>query len=152
MEKVSFKGKTFRRIIAFLGCTGVCRHVQDGINVDHLTFQTSSHPGSMNSLLRMRQYQQQAVRSASPEQLILKLYDHGIASCRRNDRVKVRAVLVELVSSLDFEQGGDIANRLSSLYEYCLAESATGDLIAIEEVLCGLREAWKQGVMARKAA
>ena len=106
----------------------------------------------MNSLLRMRQYQQQAVRSASPEQLILKLYDHCIASCRRNDRTKVRAVLVELISSLDFEQGGDIAHGLSSLYEYCLAESATGDLNAVEEVLCGLREAWKQGVMARKAA
>ncbi len=106
----------------------------------------------MNSLRRMRQYQQQAVRSASPEQLILKLYDHGITSCRRNDHTKVRAVLVELVSSLDFEQGGDIAHRLSDLYSYCLAESATGDLTATEEVLCGLRDAWKQGVMARKAA
>ena len=106
----------------------------------------------MNSLLRMRQYQQQAVRSASPEQLILKLYDHGIASCRRSDRSKLRAVLVELISSLDFEQGGDIAHRLSALYDYCLAESATGDLTAIEEVLGGPREAWKQGVMARKAA
>ncbi len=106
----------------------------------------------MNSLLRMRQYQQQAVRSASPEQLILKLYDHGITSCRRNDHTKVRAVLVELVSSLDFEKGGDIAQRLSDLYSYCLAESATGDLTATEEVLCGLREVWKQGVMARKAA
>ncbi len=106
----------------------------------------------MNSLLRMRQYQQQAVRSASPEQLILKLYDHGIASCHQGDRTKVRAVLVELVSSLDFEQGGDIAHRLSTLYAYCLTESATGDLTAIEEVLCGLREAWKQGVIARKAA
>lgn len=106
----------------------------------------------MNSLLRMRQYQQQAVRSASPELLILKLYDHGVASCRRNDRAMVRAVLVELASSLDFEQGGEIAERLSAIYEYCLAESATGDLGTVEELLDGLREAWKQGVMARKAA
>ena len=106
----------------------------------------------MNSFLRMRQYQHQAIRSASPEQLVLKLYDHGITSCRRGDRAKVRAVLVELVSSLDFEQGGDLAHRLSALYEYCLTESATGDLAAVEEVLGGLRQAWKQGVMARKAA
>ena len=106
----------------------------------------------MNSHQRMRQYQQQAIRSASPEQIILKLYDLGIASCHQGDRTKVRAVLIELVSSLDFEQGGDIAHRLSALYAYCMAENATGDLTAVEEVLCGLREAWKQGVIARKAA
>ena len=106
----------------------------------------------MSSLLRMRQYQQQAIRSASPEQLVLKLYDHGIASCRRSDRAKVRAVLVELVSSLDFERGGDLAHGLLALYEYCLTESATGDLNTVEEVLGGLRQAWKQGVVARKAA
>jgi len=106
----------------------------------------------MNSMLRMRQYQQQAVRSASPEQLILKLYDLGIASCHREDRAKVRAVLVELIAGLDFKQGGEIARRLSGIYEYCLSESATGDLAAIEALLTGLREAWKKGVMARKAA
>ena len=55
-------------------------------------------------------------------------------------------------ATFDFEKGGDIAQRLADLYSYCLAESATGDLTATEEVLAGLREAWKQGVMARKVA
>jgi flagellar protein FliS len=106
----------------------------------------------MNSMLRMRQYQQQAVRSASPELLILKLYDLGIASCHRGDRAKVRAVLVELVAALNFEQGGEIAERLSAIYEFCLTEISSGDLATIESLLNGLRVAWKEGVMARKAA
>lgn len=101
---------------------------------------------------RMRQYQQQAIASSSPEQLILKLYDLGIQCCLQGDRSKLRAVLAELVGSLNFENGGDIAERLYSLYEYCIGQSVDGDLEVIRDVLSGLRDAWKQGVVARKAA
>ena len=106
----------------------------------------------MNATLRMRQYQQQAVRVATPEQIVLKLYDLGIAACHRDDRARLRAVLVELLSSLNFEQGGEIAQRLSALYEYCLNECASGNVSGVEALLSGLREAWKQGVLTRQAA
>ena len=98
----------------------------------------------------MRQYQQQAVRSASPEQLIDKLYEIAVASCYRGDRVKLRAALVQLVSALNFEQGGEIAERLHALYEFCLAQSIEGDLDAVGEVLSGLRSAWKEGVLMHR--
>ena len=101
---------------------------------------------------RMRQYQQQAIVSASPEQLVAKLYDLGVAACLREDRQKLRAVLVELMAGLNFEQGGELAGRLHGLYEYCLTESATGDLAVIGELLAGLRDAWRQGVLGRRAA
>lgn len=100
----------------------------------------------------MRQYQQQAILSASPEQLVAKIYDLGVAACHREDRSKVRAVLVELTAGLNFEQGGDIAERLRDLYEFCLTESATGDLDVICDILTGLRDAWREGVLRRKAA
>lgn len=106
----------------------------------------------MNTTLRMRQYQQQAVSSASPEQLIAKLYDFAVAQCYSGDRVKLRAALVELVSSLNFEQGGEIAERLYALYQFCIVESVSGDLDAIGEVLSGLRDAWKENVLTRRAA
>ena len=100
----------------------------------------------------MRQYQQQAIVSSSPAQLVLKLYDLGIQSCHRNDRTKLRAVLAELVGSLNFEEGGELANRLYALYEFCINESISGDVDVILEILGGLREVWKQGVIARQAA
>lgn len=100
----------------------------------------------------MKQYQEQAVLSASPEQLVAKLYDLGIAACHREDRPKLRAVLVELMSGLNLEQGGDIAVRLQDVYEYCLRESAAGPLDVVSEILTGLRDAWREGVLERQAA
>lgn len=106
----------------------------------------------MHPSLRMRQYQKQAIMSASPDQLITKLYDMAVAACRREDRAKLKAVLVELIASLNFEKGGEIAQGLHDLYEYCLFECGAGDLAVIAELLGGLRSAWKQGVLHRKAA
>lgn len=104
----------------------------------------------MSAAYRMRQYQQQAVISASPEQLVGKLYDLALAACGRGDRVKLRAVLVQLVNGLDFEQGGDMAPRLYALYEYGIRESGNGDLTMLAELLTGLRDAWQQGVLAQR--
>ena len=106
----------------------------------------------MYSALRMRQYQQQASASATPEQLVGKLYDFCVSACHREDRSKLRKGLVELIGSLDFEKGGDLAHQLHALYEYCLTESISGDLNGVRELLVELREAWKQGVLMRQAA
>lgn len=105
----------------------------------------------MYSYSPMRHYQNQAVRSASPEQLVGKLYNLGITACHRGERSKLRAVLVELISSLDFEQGGELANRLYALYEFCLHESVTGDLAMINELFSGLRSAWQEAVLDKAA-
>lgn len=101
---------------------------------------------------RMRQYQQQAVATASPDQLILKLYDIGVSSCHQGNHNKVRRVLVELLSALNHEEGGEIAANLQSIYEFCLNDCASGDLSTTADLLEGLREAWRDGVMHRKAA
>lgn len=101
---------------------------------------------------RMQQYQRQAISSSSPEQLVVKLYDMGISACHRGDRAKLRKVLVELVSGLSFEKGGEIAERLYALYEFCLVESGAGDLNVICDLLTGLRDAWKQVAATPKAA
>ena len=106
----------------------------------------------MHPNLHMRQYQHQAIATASPERLVVKLYDLGIAACYRDDRPKVRAVLVELMAALNHKNGGEIAGRLQVLYEYCLNESALGNLSVVAELLGGLREAWQEGVLCRPAA
>lgn len=92
----------------------------------------------------MRQYQRQAVSSSSPQQLVVKLYDMAISACHTGDRSRLRAVLVELIGGLNFEEGGEIANRLHALYEYCLGESGSGDLTVVCDLLVSLRDVWKQ--------
>ena len=100
----------------------------------------------------MHQYQHQAIVGASPERLVAKLYDLGVTACHRADRPKLRAVLVELIGGLNFEQGGDLAERLHALYTFCLNESADGNLSVIAEVLSGLRTAWVEGVLHQPMA
>lgn len=100
----------------------------------------------------MRQYHQQAVAAATPEQLVLKLYDLALASVHRNDRAKLRAVLVELVGSLNLEGGGELAARLHALYTYCIEQSAQGDLAPLGALLEPLRDAWRQGVVEQRPA
>ena len=89
-------------------------------------------------------YQRQDVLSASPTQLVAKLYDLGILACNTSDRFKLRKVLIELIASLNFEEGGEIAVRLSQIYEFCMRESVAGDLNVIGEMLSELRETWKE--------
>lgn len=98
----------------------------------------------MNRAQLMRRYQQQAVASASPEQLVVKLYDIAIAACLQDDRTRLRRVLVELTAGLDMERGGEIAGRLYSIYDYCLRESISGDINVVRDLLDSLRDAWRQ--------
>lgn len=99
-----------------------------------------------------QQYQKQSVQTATPEKLIEKLYDEGISACHQEEQEKVRQVLVELRSSLDPENGGELAERLQLVYDYCLQESAAGDLDVVRELLEELREGWREGVLEQQPA
>ncbi len=106
----------------------------------------------MHTTQAAHQYQRQDVLSASPAQLVAKLYDIGILACNTEDRFKLRKVLIELIASLNFAEGGEIAIRLSQIYEYCMRESVAGDLSIIGEMLSDLRDTWKEGAVASMAA
>jgi flagellar secretion chaperone FliS len=108
-------------------------------------------------------YQKSAVLTASKEQLIVMLYDGAhrflfqASTAMRDGNVEMahqklrraEAIINHLRSSLDFEQGGDLANRLQAIYLFCgryLNEARIKrDPERIEKVdalLCELREAW----------
>ncbi len=106
----------------------------------------------MNAYYHMRRYQRQAAMTATPEQLIAKLYDIGIQACHRQDLHKARAAVSELMSSLNMEAGGELAQRLYALYEFCLLDLAEGRTQHTREILEGLRAAWREGVLKQKAA
>ena len=96
----------------------------------------------------LRLYQQQSVRSASPAELIDKLYSIGVTAARAGDASRTRRVFVELTSALDVERGGEIAAGLADLYDWGIRATSTGDLDAVADVLDGLREAWRGAMSA----
>ena len=78
------------------------------------------------------------ILSASPERLVVLLFDHLVVNLHRvriaidnNDITlrtvslsKARGIVSELLATLDFSKGGRIASDLSSLYSWFLGEMA----------------------------
>ncbi|MGV3709521.1 MAG: flagellar export chaperone FliS [Gemmatimonas sp.] len=83
-------------------------------------------------------YREMEILSASPERLVVLLFDGLVIHLQRvklsidnNDVAlrttslgKARAIVSELLGTLDFEKGGKIAKDLASLYSFLLGEMA----------------------------
>ena len=109
----------------------------------------------------MNQYQNNSVMTASPEQILIMLYDGAIRFVRQA-RVAIEenrpadkshavgktiAIITEFSNTLDHNIGGEIAADLSRLYDFMIRElaavNAHGDrkkLDGVEQVLADLRE------------
>jgi flagellar protein FliS len=104
-----------------------------------------------------------AVETASPARLIVMLYDGAIRFINeaayamqqrdyetQNTKLqRAQKILAELISSLDFDKGGEIAENLFRLYTYMynqLVEANINDsrdrLEHVVHLLSELREAW----------
>lgn len=108
-------------------------------------------------------YRKNAAMGASPVQLVVMLYDGAIrfmeegkrAMAEKNYEVqnaklqRAQKIVMELMGSLDFAQGGEVAKNLFNLYEFALNEiiegNLTDDLKRIDnaqKTMSELREAW----------
>jgi flagellar protein FliS len=125
-------------------------------------------------------YRQTRIKTANQGQLILMLYDGGISNLDRavelirgrngskNDPSKIeeigktiiksQEIITELMVSLDFEQGGEIAQNLFALYTWfnkeLLEAHLTFDearLLAVRNSLNDMRLSWAQ-VFSKNAA
>ncbi|MEO0557948.1 MAG: flagellar export chaperone FliS [Bacteroidota bacterium] len=99
----------------------------------------------------LRAYQHQAIHSASPAELIDKLYGIGLTAAQNDDTARTRRVLVELVAAVDTERGGDLAEGLIALYDFALRATSDGDLKTVAELLSDLRETWREATLGQPA-
>jgi flagellar secretion chaperone FliS len=116
-------------------------------------------------------YFQNQVRSANREQILIMLYDGAILFLRQAREAienskkfikiektgKVVNILTELSNTLDFENGGDMAVQLDSVYWYMIKElirSNTQDdpepLNVVERILTDLRDGWIGAIAKNK--
>src|SRR5690554_6831735 len=89
-----------------------------------------------------KQYQKTAVTTASKEKILLMLYEGAIrftrmaAQSMREGKVgdkgkyisKATAILSELMATLDFKLGGDLARDLENLYIYMIDKLIEGNI------------------------
>lgn len=116
---------------------------------------------------QLNAYQQNQIKTASPEQILLMLYDGAIrftrqaisgvenndAKMRRYGISKAMAIITEFSNSLDREVGGKIAEDLDALYDYMIRELTSVNLNTdieklrvVENLLVDLRQTWGEAV------
>jgi flagellar protein FliS len=109
------------------------------------------------------EYLTAAVTTATPEKLVLMLYDGAIQALARAEHAlmngrqsavgpalrKAIAIVGELRASLDFERGGDIARNLFSLYGFVTDRLLSANIgktvepvVEAKAVLAKLKEGW----------
>jgi flagellar protein FliS len=112
-------------------------------------------------------YQKTQVTTASPEKILLMLYEGAIkfvkiAQVRMKEKniaekgkyiSKTLAIISELMNTLDHKVGGQLASDLENLYIFMMDKlveanlhNRTEDLEAVEKLLIILHEAWKDVV------
>lgn len=111
----------------------------------------------------MKHYQDTQFHTASPEKILIMLYDGAIRFCRQavvamdnNDKTvqnekiaRTMAIISEFVTSLNHEIGGEIARDLDALYGFILRELTRANvendrkaLETVDNLLSGLRDTW----------
>lgn len=121
----------------------------------------------MSNPNRSNAYRQAAVTTASPEQILLMLYEAAIRHARKaidcleaKDLAgkgiyigKTHDIINELTNTLNFEIGGEIAKNLERLYTYMTdalvkanLENSKEPLQEVLKMLDTLLSAWKEAV------
>lgn len=125
----------------------------------------------MMNTYNMNQYQQNHVGTASPEQILLMLYDGAIRFTRRaisgiednrpemklSGVAKAMAIIAEFSNSLNHDIGGQIAEDLDALYNFMMRELTSANLNNdieklrnVEKLLVDLRQTWGEAVLINK--
>ena len=118
-------------------------------------------------------YKKTSVHTANKEQILLMLYQAAIKNCKKAIKAieenniaakgkfigNLQDIIIELNNSLDFEVGGDVAQELSSLYDYLLYASSQANinldiapLQSCEYVITTLYDGWLEAVKSLKDA
>src|SRR5574344_2038400 len=119
----------------------------------------------MNSYVN--QYKQNEIETATPEQILILLYDAAIRFLIKakqaieekniqethNNIVACENIILEFMSTIDIKNGGDLAQRLYNLYDYfyntLVEANMQKDMRKVNEVLThlkGLRETWQKAI------
>ncbi len=121
----------------------------------------------------LKDYKEMAILSAKPERLILMLYDGALRFLRQaikgleeknlefahNNLIRTQNILTELIASLNFDKGGEIAFNLLRIYEcmhYTLVQAnvkkTPEPARKIYEQIKTLRDSWDAALKNQKKA
>jgi flagellin-specific chaperone FliS len=90
-------------------------------------------------------YQRSRVMTASPEQLILYVYDAAVNALQRQDRIRSLEAVNLLVSSLRYEHR-DLAMSFYRSYDSVQRQIMRGNYGLAQTILREMRETWREAM------
>ena len=93
---------------------------------------------------RANHYLVKEVMEATPQQLLIKIYDFAILNCQKKNLAKTNQALQELINSLSWE-GEDVVNvstGLYRLYQFCQDQMRKKKYEIVYKILTELRDSW----------
>jgi flagellar secretion chaperone FliS len=100
---------------------------------------------------RVNQYLANEVLSATPEQLIMRVFDFAIAKCQQHDMIKTNEALQVLINALNFDhpEAKEISIGFFRLYRYCQDQMRKKNYDVVYKVLTELKESWETALANR---
>ena len=91
-----------------------------------------------------KQYLVKEILEATPQQLLIKIYDYALMQCRKRDLIKTNEAIQHLINTLNFkdEEAREVSNGLFRLYIYCQEQMRKKNYNMVEKVLADLRDSW----------
>lgn len=120
----------------------------------------------------LKQYQKNEIETATPEKILILLYDGAILFLNRakiaieqdnipeihNNIVGCEKIIQEFMNTLKLEEGNDLTARLYELYRYfyntLISANLNKDIKKVDEILnhlIGLRDTWKKAIAIANA-
>ena len=99
---------------------------------------------------RANAYVTNEILDASPQKLLLKVYDFAIMQCKNENLEKTNKALTELINALRFddEDSNEIAVGLMKLYEYCQEQMRKKNYDIVLNILTELRDSWSKAFVS----
>ena len=93
---------------------------------------------------RTNQYMVNEILEATPQQLLIKLYDIAIVNCQQQNMIKTNKAIQELSNALNFDDEGakEIAIGLLRLYQCCQDQMRKNNFEIVNKILVELRDSW----------
>ena len=91
-------------------------------------------------------YLVQKVLTASPEQLVVYIYDAAVIACAREDKMKASQAVQALINSLNFDRDRNIAVKFFQIYHYILNKINTENFDEARKLLDELRKTWSEAM------
>ena len=99
---------------------------------------------------RANAYVVNEILDASPQKLILKIYDFAISQCRCENLEKTNKALSELIYALRFDgdEVSEISTGLKQLYEFCQEQMRKRNYEIVLQILTDLRDTWIKAIVS----